>query len=348
LHQEYLEKQSSGSEDIEVLLSLRAKELAASTKAQKLEVEDSWHDQSQEKLPLEKTIQQLKLQQLEQEINDWNKAIADRKRIELEQQIQLASQKEFDAHPDLQELLQETTKLAQARADLAKKFVDLQQEQLKVGKQSEEVERQFSQLESSIGDTDEGHSSELLIEVHRNLIRPYEGMARVQKIASEKKLARGAILKLRAEQERIADSETFIREMLQIGQDQPVDNVRLFKMAKESVSTHNEQLIALEQDYEAYQKLLNAVGPEREQLLKDIAATRELVDTHALWIQSADPFSIELISQSAEGAKEFFDYQQWRDLGQSIYLRIKLRPYECVVGLMGLIVALVVGRRFKG
>lgn len=346
-HEEFLQRQAAGAEEIETLLAFKARELAASTNVQLLDAEASWHDLSQEKLPLEKSIQQRKLQRLEQEVNSWNEAIANRKQAELEKQIQLAKQSAWETHPALKEFSQETTKLAQARAELAEKIGALQNEKLKVSKQAEIVRDQYDRLETRLRDAGKDESGDLLIEVHRNLIRPYEGMDRVQHIESEKKLTRGTILKLRNEEERVSDPQTFIHDQLKIETDEPVADTTLIAMAEEAIETHRQQLVALVGDNEEYQNLLGEVLPERKQLLKKIAATRELVDTHALWARSADPFSVALLSQSGEGAKEFFDYEQWHDLGDSIIHRVTHRPYECVVGMIGLLVAFVVGRRFK-
>ena len=348
LHEELLQKQAQGTEAIEVLLALRARELEANTRIQQLDSEASWHDQSQEKLPLEKVIYQQKLQRLEKEVNVWNMAIANRQRSKLEEEIRLARQNAIDTHPALKEFSEETTKLAQARAKLADKTGALQNERLKVGKQETEVEDQYNRLEKSLREDGKAQSREQLIEVHRNLIRPYEGMARIQEIASEKTLTGGTITKLRAEYNKTNDPETFIREQLKIVRDEKVANTALIAMAEEAIETYRDQLTATIGDNEKYETLLNDLQQQREPLLKKIQETRELVDTHALWIQSADPFSVELITKSGQGAKEFFDYGQWRDLGDSIVNRVTHRPYECIVGMIGLLTAFVVGRRFKG
>ena len=348
LHEEFVQKQAMGTEDIEVLLALRAKELEASTKIQLLDTEASWHDQSQEKLPLEKAIYQQKLQQLEKEVNAWNSAIANRKRAELNKQIRLARQQAIDTHSSLKELSQETTELAQARAKLADKINALQTEILKVDKQSYVVDDQFDRLDSSIRDHGKDQSRELLIEVHRNLIRPFEGMARIRKIASEKQITGGEISKLRAEHDKTSDSVTFIREHLKIEHDVKIADTTLIAMAEEAIETYRKQLTAIIGDQEHYKNLLNDLQTKREPLLKKIAETRKLVDTHALWVQSADPFSVALITKSGQGAKEFFDYGQWRSLGNSIVERFMRRPYECAIGMIGLLIAFVVGRRFKG
>lgn len=348
LHDEFLRKQAKGTEDIEVLLALRARELEANTKIQLLDSEASWHDQSQEKLPLEKAIYQQNFQRLEKEVNAWNMAIANRKRSELEEQIRLARQNAIDIHPALKEFSEETTKLAQARAELAKKIGALQNEKLKVGKQDIEVNDQYARLEKSIRKDGKDQSRELLIEVHRNLIRPYEGMARVREIASEKTLTGGTITKLRAQRDKTNDPETFIREQLNIVHDEKVADTTLIAMAEEAIESYRNQLNAIIGDNEQYQNDLTDLQTQREPLLKKIKETRELVDTHALWVQSADPFSVELITKSGQGAQEFFDYGQWHDLGDSIINRVTHRPYECVVGMIGLLTAFVIGRRFKG
>ena len=347
LHEELLQKQSIGTEDIEILLSLRARELAASTNVQLLDQEAKWHDISQEKLPLEKSINQRKLQHLEEEITAWNGAIAQRKHTELEQQIIAARNNAYDAHPSLKAFSQETTELARARVELAEKIGALQKEKLKVSKQQDEVHDQFNNLETSLKKIGKEGSGDLLIDVHRTLIRPWEGMARIQVLKTELQHNRGTILKLRSEQESIADPATFIHDQLQITADIPIANTTLVAMAKEAVENHRQHLIALVGDIEDYEDSISEVLPLRKKLVEEIAATRELVDTHALWVQSADPLDVNVLAKSRQGATEFFDHNQWRELGTSVVSHIVRRPWECVLGTIGLIVAFVVGRKFQ-
>lgn len=346
-HEELLQKQATGTAEIEVLLSLRARELEASTKVQLLDQEASWHDLSRELLPLKKSINQKKLQRLEQDINIWNEAIASRKQADLEAQIRIAQQKAWDTHPALKAFSLETSELAQARAELAEKIGTLQKEKLKVSTQQDEIHAYHTRLETSLKDTGKEGSSNILIEVHRNLIRPWEGMARILSLKSELQMNRSLMLKRRGEEELVSHPETFIPDQLNIKQDESVANTTLIAMAEEAVATHREQLHALVGDHEQYGILLNDVLPMRQKLLEEIAETRELVDTHALWVQSADPLDVQVLAKSREGAQEFFDHGQWKELGSSIVSHIRYRPWECALGMLGLMVAFVVGRRFQ-
>ncbi len=348
LHEELIRQQATGTSDVISLLAIRAQELAATTKVQSLEQEASWHDLSQEWLPLEKTIHQRRIQRLESELKSWNTVIANRKKAELEKQIRLAHQKAVEAHPSLRALSEQTTLLTEARSALATKMGELHNETLIVSKQEDSVKKQRTDLETSIKDIGKDDSSGLLIQVHRNLIRPYEGMARIQEMENELRLSRGKVLKLRSEQEPLSHPETYIPDSLDIHHDVAVADTTLIALAHEAIETHRQQLTALVGDNEDYQKLLNEVLPKRKSLLAEIAATRELVDTHALWVQSSDPMGLDVLHKSREGAKEFFDPDQWQDLGDSIVGRMKSRPYESAVGMLGLMVAFVIGRRFKG
>ncbi len=348
LHEELLLKQAAGTDNIIALLSVRALELAATTEVQALEQEASWHELSREKLPLEKSIQQRTIQPLELEIKAQNTAIPDRKQKELEKQIQLARQKAFEADPALKDFTEQTTKLAQSRADLAEKVGELQDEKLRVDKQHSDVHSKHDQLETALETNGKDSSSGLLIEVHRNLIRPYEGMARIKTLENERRLARSNLLKLRSEVEKFADPQAYIRDVLQIENDEKVAGTTLVALALEAIETHRKQLVALANDNEKYVTSVDNILALRKLLLEEIAATRELVDTHALWVQSAEPVSINLLQKSGEGAGEFFDFEQWKELGNSIVRRVRYRPYECVVGMFGLLIAFFVGRRFKG
>lgn len=350
LHTELLQKQTAGLTAMEELLSIRANELAASTKVQMLDQEANWHDLSQEKLPLEKSIHQQKIRQLEESINTWNKWIAQRKQRELEKQILAARQKAFETHPALREFSLETSKLTQARADLAEKIGALQNEKLKVEKQKHEVDQQFERLtkhEVSLQEGGNDESNSALIEVHRNLIRPWESMARIRTIESNLTLNKGSKLKLREQQDQIANPTNFIREQLEITEDEPVANTTLIAMANTAVESHREQLVALVGEHEEIHRLLIEIKSSRENMLKQIAKTRGLIDTHALWVQSAEPLDLEVLEKSREGAEKFFDRDQWQSLGSSIVHHVKYRPWECALGMFGLLVAFVVGRRFQ-
>ena len=348
LHEELMRQHAVGTSDVISLLAIRARELAEITKVESLEQEESWYGLSQEWLPLEKTIQQRQIERLELEVKSWNAAVARKKQVELEKQIQLARGKVVEAQPSLRELSEQTTLLTQARKDLATKISELRNESLRVNKQKDDVKNQRTELESSIEKIGKDDSSALLIQVHRNLIRPYKGMARVREMESELRLSRGKILQLRNEQEPLSHPEAYIKDTLDIHQDVTVAGTTLIALANEAIETHRQQLTALEADNDEYQKLLNEVLPSRKSLLAEIKATRELVDTHAMWIQSSDPISLDVLQKSREGANEFFDPDQWRELRNSIVGRMRRRPYESAVGMCGLLIAFAVGRRFKG
>ena len=348
LHKEFLQKQATGTEDTIELLAVRAHELEFETKIQSLDQEASWHDVSQEKLPLEKTVHQRRIQHLELELKRWNTAITNRKKAELKKEIQLAQKKAFDTHPALREFSENTTKLAEIRTVLATKTGQIEAEKLVVDKQKTEVDNQKTELDKSIEEVGTEDSRGLLIQVHRNLIRPYEGMARFQELEDELRAARGRKLKLRNDRELFDDPNAYIRDKLEIVRDEEFAGTTLFSMALEAIEAHRQQLVALEGDNEEYIKVLGELLPKREDLLTEIAATRQLVDQHALWVRSADPLSVELLMKSQEGAKEFFDVGQWTALGFSVVEHVKTRPYECTLGAIGLMIAFVVGHRFKG
>lgn len=351
LHQELLQKQASGSNDFEELLSIRARELAASTQVQKLDEEAHWHDLSLEKLPLEKSIYQRNIQRLEQEINAWNDHFAKRKQLELEQQIAAARQKAWQTHPSLRAFSEETTELAQSRVKLAEQINKLQDEKLKVENQNQDVDQHLTRLEGHEESLQKGgneQSNNALIEVHRNLIRPWESMARIRILESKLIQNQGSKLKLTEQLDQISDPATFIREHLEITKDENVADTTLVAMAETAIESHRKQLVALVDDHEEVNGLLNQIKTSRESMLEEIAKTREFIDTYALWVQSADPLDMQVLHKSQEGAIKFFDNAEWDQLGKSIVGNVKRHPWEPAVGMVGLFVAFLVGRRFKG
>ena len=350
-HELLLEKQATGTSEFEELLSIRARELAASTKVQLLDEEAHWHDLSQEKLPLEKVINQRRLHSLQQELNSWNQRIAKHQQRELELQILTARQNAFETHPALRDFSVETTRLTQARVDIAAVTNVLQTEKLKVEKQQQDVGQELQRLEKhedTLKAGGDSESNEILIEVHRNLLPPWESMARIRQLDRELSENRVTKLHLREQLDEISDPEAFIVDRLGITEDVSVADTTLVAMAEEAIENYRQQLVALVGDHEKVHSLLNDIKSRREETQKNIKATRRLVDIYALWVQDAAPINVDLLNESRNGAVEFFDPQQWQQLGQSVVTSIRQRPWRPTVGMFGLLLAFVIGRRFKG
>ena len=351
LHQLLAKKQSDGNSEIVELVAIRAQELSASTNVQLLDDEAQWHDLSREKLPLQKSIHQRRIKSLEQQITSWNQQISQRKQSDLERQIQTARQAAFETHPALREFSLETSQIAQSRVDLAAVTSRLQNEKLKVEKQQHDIEQELQELEKHEPALKEGGNSEsnqLLIEVHRNLLPPWQTMARIRQIERELLTNRSTKLSLRERFDEISDPQHFIRERLEITEDEPVADTTLVAMAEEAIESYRQHLLALVGDHEKVHGLLNDIKSGREETLKNIESTRKLIDTYALWVQDAAPFNVELLNESRSGAAEFFDPQQWRELGKSVVTNIRQRPWKPTVGLLGLFAAFLIGRRFQG
>ena len=350
-HELLLQKQATGTSNIEELLSIRARELAASTKVQLLDEEAHWNDLSQEKLPLEKAINQRRLHSLQQELKSWNQRIAKCQQHELELEILAARQNAFATHPALREFSLETSRLTQGRVDIAAITNILQTEKLKVTKQHEDVDqhlKRLKKLEEVLKKGGDSESDETLIEVHRNLAPPWESMARIRQLKREISENRSTKLHLREELDEISDPEVFIVDRLGITEDLPVADTTLVAMAEEAIENHRQQLVALVGDHEKVHSLLNEIKSHHEATQKNIKATRKMVDLYALWVQDAAPINVDLLNESRQGASEFFDSQQWSELGQSVITSVQQRPWRPTVGMCGLLLAFVIGRRFKG
>ena len=119
-------------------------------------------------------------------------------------------------------------------------------------------------------------------------------------------------------------------------------------MAEESIDNYRQQLLALVGDHEKVHSLLNDIKSRREETLRNIESTRKLIDAYALWVQDAAPVNIDLLNRSRLGAAEFFAPEQWQNLGQTVMTNVQQRPWRPAVGLLGLLAAFVIGRRFDG
>jgi len=244
---------------------------------------------------LEKAIHQRTIQGLEQQINDWNDLIAKRKQYELEKQILEARQNAFQTHPALREFSLETSRVAQSRVDLAEKTGELQHEKLRVEKQEHDVNQQLQRLrkhEEALKEGGDAESNNALIEVHRNLIRPWESMARIRSLERELTHNRSIKLELREQLDKASDPNWFIHDHLGIANDVAVADTTLVAMAEDALENYREQLVALIGEHEKVHSLLNDIMSRREETKKNIDATQKLVDMYAMWIQNAEPLSV--------------------------------------------------------
>jgi hypothetical protein len=347
-HEEIQTHQAGGAEDLIELLVLRAAELQASTTIMLLDQEAKWHSLSRGLLPLQRDLHQKRIGRLKLETANWSNAINRRRQSDLETLIADTKRRVYQADPKLKALAERTAELAEARVELTEKIAEAGKEKTLVTNQFRKLETQRENLEKTIG-LGSGGSSEL-IRVHQTLTRPYEGMARLRKLRMEQQKARISLLQLRRELEQFSDVEKYISDELKILNDVKIEkaNTTLKAMAREAIEAQKEQIDELTGETEEYRDLLGGLIPQRESVLAEIKKTRTLVDKHALWTQSATPVGVEVLLKSRNGAEEFFAPSQWQALGQSVTNRITTRPYESVVGLLGLMIAFVVGRKLKG
>ncbi len=347
LHEKMVQRQSNGTEEYTSLLTLRAKELHASTASKLLEVESEWLELSQRLFPMQQDLHARIIVRLNREIEAWGVTLADRRRRELGEQIRVARQNASEAHPALRELVTQTADLAKVRAELAEMIKHSSTEKFEVQSLVHELESRHKELENAVVRVGSEGSSYLLIEAHHALVPPFESMARIRSIKQKLLNVKVDELKLRVARRPLADEERYISEVLMIKQDQVVANTTLKEMARESVVAHRRQVDELLHEYDDFINLLGESETARKNLLTQINTTRKYIDDRALWVQTADQVDLSVLLKSQQGAEAFFKLDHWRSVGASIGSHVVRRPYESVVGLFGMLGVFAVSRKLS-
>ncbi len=347
LQSEMVLKQDNATEEFTALLALRAREIETSSAIALLETESEWFSVSQRLFPMQKDLHERTIDRLKIEIKRWGETIAARRHQILQDQIREAVVKARDAHPALRDLATSTAEITRIRVEISEKIKRVGAEKFKVTTLVHDLEIEQTELEKAVQRIGSEASSRWLIESHHTLIPPYESMARIRKIKEELLKTKVEELKLKQNRRPLVNENRFISEELGIVGDQPIANTTLKEMAKSTVVAHRKQIDELLREYDDYITVLGETEKARENLLAQISGTRKFIDERALWVQSADTVGLGVLLKSQEGARHFFDPIQWLALGTSIMSHVESKPYEPVLGLLGLLTVFGVGRKLK-
>lgn len=341
--------QEGGESDAFAMILLRAEELELTYQLKSLASESKLHELENRLLPMRADSLSREIKLLQTEIDQWNFAANERRRLDIEEEVRQARLQVINAAPALKNLANINANLSQRRAEFAEKIRVATEEDLQIQELMNDVRNQHEAVEkSSVGCISTEANGMLMVEVRRTLPRPFQSLARIEEIQKDLRSINLEQLHLNDQRKPLAHPYEYVDQILD-GVDSPtVSPEQLKETALEFVENIRHQYDQLSNDHHKYTELLGKIVAERKELVGEIESTLAFVDEQSLWIQSARPMGLDHVQKTRFAIAEFFGPTHWYELSQSLTQRTRKSPHESVGGLMGLVALFVFSRRFKG
>ena len=341
---EQLETEADDTDHQISLLNQYAIKRASQAELQMLDIELQRQELAGRLLPLERDLLARDVQHLESQIPQWEEALADFRRREVERRVSAAREAAMNVHPKLREIAKRNEELTQEESKIHEKLESLHRELTELQSAHSEMSDRYHSLRQKIEETGLNSANGMqLVELRRDLLPAGESLMRIRQIESEIQWAKLKVNQLKDERDQLSNPQNTAAEL--IGSDD--SSKKLFHMALEFVQDKRNYLDQLKRDYQAYQRLLGTVAVSRSELVDLLADARGYIDKNALWIRSTNPIGLSDLGQIREGAQSFFDVAKWSDLGLGIRDRIWRRPYESAAAIFGMGVLFVFSRRLR-
>lgn len=343
-----LKNEELSGADTFVMIRLRSEELELEYRIESLDSESKLYELENRLLPLESDLLARRVKILEAEIEAWNTAANQRRRMDLEEEARQARVQVIDAAPALRALATLNAELTERRIKFTEKIRAATDEEIEVKELLNSVRSQHDTVEKSIVDNTLSQANGLLlVDVRRKMVRPFKSLQRIRAINRELQQISLDRLNLNERREPLSHPHEYAASMLEGVHSDSISDQELSNMAVEIVESIREQYDQLSAGHHMYIDLLGKIVAEREALVREIDATMEFVNQKSLWVRSAQPISIEQVAKSRHGITHFFSPQQWAELAGELLNRCTTCPHETAAGLIGLMALLTISQRFK-
>ncbi len=306
-------------------------------------------------LPLRRDQVARKIKNLEAEIEAWRTQIEKKRQLEIDRQKQEAKREAIKAMEQSNELLRELAQtnqeLASQREKLNSQLKALEEEQQRITQTSDKIEKNRSDLKEKIEIGLTTTTGILLVEHRRSLVPAAKSQNRLAELTAKVREAQAAKLALSEQRDTISTSDEAIDTMIQAHasafENMP-DDADPQERVRSLLETQLNLADALLNDYsEDYIPKLTSLEQAHRSLIKNIELSREFTTENALWVRSANPISLDDLTDSTSGVQKFLNYRAWMNLAESIVQHISTRPYEITVLVIFVGGLFMVQRRLK-
>lgn len=222
----------------------------------------------------------------------WRALVADRRRIEAEEDAQKARKAEREAatkHPVLQSLAEENAELAGRRTGLTDSIEKAAKQLDQVNATLTAIRAQFHEMRARLDTAGLTHGVGLLLRNQRaDLPDLHHHRSRIRARESELSSVQLEWFERRSERSSLIDIDTQVRQALaKIEVTTDRERGEIAARVQELLQTRRDYLQALISDYDTCLVTLISLNTKEQALIDQVASYRNFIDEHILWIRSA-------------------------------------------------------------
>ncbi len=307
-----------------------------------------------ELLPLRRDYDARQVAQAEQDIKQWQDIANQRRRLDVERQVEQASQEAGQAHPNVQVLLDENKKLAADRKPLAENIVEITRQRDIISQKLTEVSDRYTSIQGkcmAAGETNVTDTIGLMLRTQRDALPPIR--EHQHDIELRKQMQRDvllALLQLQDEHKALVDDldQTVqgVLKKLNVSE-QSGDKAQIEAAVREALKTKLEYIDALTSDNNAYyEKLVDLIQTE-QQLVEKIELCTNFIDQRVLWIASSSPLAAFDIQWANRAFWWLCGPKSWIEVGRTLVSDARRKPVLWSAALMMFLLLFYWRMRFR-
>lgn len=284
-------------------------------------------------LPLRRDYDARQVAQAEQDIKQWQDIANQRRRQEVEQQVEQASHEAGQAHPNVQILLDENKKLAADREPLAESIVEITRQRDIISQKLTEVSDRYTSIQgkyTAVGETNVTDMIGLMLRKQRDALpnlREYQ-----RNIELHKQTQRDIQLTLLQLQD---DHKALVDDLDQTVQgvlkrlnvtESSADRGQIEAAVREALKSKLEYIDALIRDNNTYFDKLVDLTQTEQQLVEKVALCANFIDQRVLWIASSSPLAASDIQWANRAFWWLFEPNSWIEVGRTLVVDARRKP----------------------
>ncbi len=320
-----------------LLLENQATAIASQLGLALCDVEQAWCSAMEKVGPLRRDNMKRQLDHAAAATQALNTLVGELRSKLAREEEQRARRAAANAHPLVEDLAKENSKLAQERSRIAEQIQADKVEQKELDALLESMETVGKRLKKHVDAAGHSQAVGIMLRHHRTqLPQTNRHRLRINQIKSSMPDISLQQLTIREELDALANQQATLHSTIaEMDTTQTsVSADELEKMANELLTTKRKYLYELSTDFETYVTGLSNLEESHENSIKTINELKLFIDQHVLWIRSAQPLDSGVIRESLSAIQAIGATRQWQDLAGGLSSKLTTRwPVLVMIGL---------------
>ncbi|MBN1395462.1 MAG: mechanosensitive ion channel [Pirellulales bacterium] len=331
-------------------LHLSARRRAAEREISACELELKALDARTELLPLLRDLGVRRAAFAEGEIKRLQQIVNDRRKQEAEQQRQKAAREQSMAHPAVQQLLEDNTKLAEQRKLLVEQIADASRHLDNVDGRLDNLRKDFVSIKEKVDAVGLADVVGILLRNYKAAL-PSLRIYRANVAARRQALGKGQLDQLEYQEQRnaLADPRQLARDELKKLDSLPQGDalIELEAVIHDALLAKREYLDSLLADHGIYYDTLLKLKKAEQDLIDETERCRQFIDERVLWIASAAPIGVGDLGGSGAALRWLIRPAAWLEACGTLAADAWRRPLTWIVALTAFLMLIVWRRRIR-